>query len=109
MNAKNGDTLGSMFQTIGAFIGKMVEKGNRNVMEVHRRNKIVLTLPLTVLVLMVIFFWVTIPAIIVSLFFGFRYRFSGTDISPKVNDAMDSVANKAEGFKDNLRRKEDSE
>ena len=106
VNEKNTDTLGSMFQNIGAFIGKMVEKGNRNVMEVHRRNKIVLTLPLTVLVLMVIFFWVTIPAFIVSLFFGFRYRFSGADISPKVNNAMDSVADKAEDLKDNLRRKD---
>ena len=106
VNEKNTDTLGSMFQNIGAFIGKMVEKGNRNVMEVHRRNKIVLTLPLTVLVLMVIFFWVCIPAFIVSLFFGFRYRFSGADISPKVNNAMDSVADKAEDLKDNLRRKD---
>ena len=40
---------------------------------------------------------------IVSLFFGCRYRFVGKDISPKVNDTMDTVANKAEEFKDSIR------
>jgi hypothetical protein len=102
---KEQDNMSNILQNITNFITNLVEKGNRNALEVRRNDRIVLTLPLTVLVLLMLVFWITIPALIISLFFGCRYRFTGRDISQKVNDAMDTVANKAEDLKDSLQQK----
>jgi hypothetical protein len=54
-----------------------------------------------VLVLLVLFaFWVTIPLLIIGLFFGLRYRFVGPDLGRDcVNNAMDSAAKVAEDLK----------
>ncbi len=102
---KEEGNMSNILQNITNFVSGLVEKGNRNALEVHRNGKIVLTLPLTVLVLLMLIFWITIPVLIVSLFFGCRYRFSGRDISQKGNDAMDSVADKAEDLKESLQQK----
>ncbi len=102
---KEQENMSNILQNIANFLSGLVEKGNRNALEVHRNGKIVLTLPLTVLVLLMLIFWITIPVLIISLFFGFRYRFTGKDISQKVNDAMDTVANKAEDLKGSLQQK----
>ena len=64
-------------------------------------------MPVTVLVILcLIAFWVVIPLLAVGLFFGFRYSFAGPDLgNSKVNDAMDSVGNKAEEIKKDLHDK----
>ena len=53
-----------------------------------------MTIPVTVLVVFLLFaFWLIIPLIIIGLFFGYRYMFSGPDLGKEnVNRAMDSVA-----------------
>ncbi len=60
-----------------------------------------MTVPVTVLAVLLIFtFWITVPLIIVGLFFGYRYRFAGPDLGKEnVNQALDSVAKAAENFK----------
>ncbi len=57
-----------------------------------------MAIPVTVLAVLLIFtFWITIPIIILGLFFGYRYMFSGPDLGKEnVNRAMDSVADVAE-------------
>ena len=52
---------------------------------------------------MIFGFWIVIPLIIIGMFFGLRYKFTGQDINPKVNDAMDTVANKAESLKEDIK------
>lgn len=68
-----------------------------NELEVWRRDEPVTTLPVLILVILLVFaFWVTIPLLLVGLFFGFRYRFSGPDLErDSINGVMENVANTA--------------
>ena len=68
-----------------------------NELEIWRRDKPVTALPVLILVLLLIFaYWLVIPLLILGLFVGFRYRFSGPDLErDDINDVMDSVADTA--------------
>ena len=68
-----------------------------NALEIWRKDKPVTALPVLILVLLVIFaYYVTIPLLILGLFLGFRYRFSGPDLErDSLNDVMDNVADTA--------------
>jgi hypothetical protein len=63
------------------------------------------SIPIILLVLLIIFaFWITIPLIIIGLFFGLRYRFCGPDISKStVNNVMDSAAKAAVDLKKSVK------
>jgi Transcription factor homologous to NACalpha-BTF3 len=97
----NGKTFISGLKKIGEFCLKIIRKGNTNSFEVFKGEEIKASFPVTVLGLLLFFaFWVTIPLIIIGLFFGLRYRFNGPDLSNNtVNDAMNSVADAAENLK----------
>jgi len=60
-----------------------------------------MTIPVTVLVVLLLFmFWITIPIMIIGLFFGYRYMFSGPELGKEnINRAMDSVADAAGNIK----------
>lgn len=96
---------GSSFKELmGRFFrwcGGIINKGNRNSFEVMRGEQKVISIPVTVLAILLLFmFWVTIPLIIVGLFFGYRYMFIGPELGKEdVNRAMDSVAEVAESLK----------
>lgn len=83
---------------------KIIRKGNRNSFIVLKDEKTKASFPITVLVLLLIFaFWVTIPLIIIGLFFDLRYRFIGPDFnSSTINDAMNSAADAAENLKKSM-------
>ena len=68
-----------------------------NELEIWRKDKPVTALPVLILVLLVIFaYYVTIPLLILGLFLGFRYRFSGPDLErDSLNDVIDNVADTA--------------
>ena len=68
-----------------------------NELEIWRKDKPVTALPVLILVLLVIFaYYVTIPLLILGLFLGFRYRFSGPDLErDEINSVMDTVADTA--------------
>ncbi|MDD4565389.1 MAG: DUF4342 domain-containing protein [Eubacteriales bacterium] len=87
------------------WLGGIIHKGNINAFVVEKNGESMMRLPVTVLVLMVLFaFWIVVPLIIVGLFFSFRYSFQGPDInSSKVNDAMNTVATAAEEIKNDMR------
>lgn len=84
-----GELVGSFFN----WLGKAFHKGNTNNFEVVKDGKNVMRIPLTVLVLLLIFaFWIVIPLLIIGLIVGFRYGFAGPDIEKtQVNKAMDTV------------------
>lgn len=84
-----GELVGSFFN----WMGKAFNKGNANDFEVNKDGKNVIRLPLTVLVLLLIFtFWFVIPLMVIGLILGFRYSFAGPDLEKtQVNKAMDTV------------------
>ncbi len=82
---------------------RWVEKGNRNSFCVEKNNKEILRVPITLLVVLLVFaFWVVLPLMVVGLFFNMRYHFAGPDIKVvdiDINAAMDDAANAAENIK----------
>ena len=89
---------------IGNVLRRLIACGNRNRLEVWRRGEKLLELPVTALVLMLVFmFWVIVPLLVVGLFTGFRYRFSGDELGREgINRAMDKAADAAEKVKEQI-------
>ena len=81
--------------------GKIISKGNRNYFEVVKDGNKVMTIPVTILAILLLFtFWITVPIMIIGLFFGYRYMFSGPELGKEnINRAMDSVADVAGSIK----------
>jgi hypothetical protein len=98
---RQGSSFSELVGRFFRWLGNLIQKGNVNVMAVERRGEKIIDLPLTILVLLLIFaFWVVIPLMIVGLFFNFRYSFHGPDVGTvNVNKVMDDVASAAEGIK----------
>ena len=94
----DGDSL------LGAF-RDLVRRSITNQVEVWRAGRLMTTIPILVLILLVVFFfWVTIPLLIVGLFFGCRYRFSGPDLGrDEVNRVMDQVSDTVDGMKESVK------
>ena len=71
----------------------LINRASKIDVMVSRYGKTVMALPLIAVILLVLFApWMTIPVMLIALFFGFRYAFRGEGISDKVNQAMDRVA-----------------
>lgn len=98
---QSGESFSDMMKRFGRFCGNLVGKGNSNYLEADKSGKTVLSLPVTVVVVLLVFlFWVTVPLFIVSLFFGFRYRFRGSELGKEsVNKVMDGASDTVEEIK----------
>ena len=68
-----------------------------NELEIWRHDQPITALPVLILVLLLCCApWVTIPVLVLGLFLGFRYRFSGPDLDrDDLNSMMGSVADTA--------------
>lgn len=101
-----GKNVSSLLKKFGEFCLNMIRKGNANSFEVLKGKESKGSTPVTAFALLLIFVpWITIPLLIIGLFFGFRYRFNGPDLSSKtVNDAMNSAADAAINLKKTLEK-----
>ena len=77
---------------------RLVACGNRNRFEVRRGDEQVLSMPVTALVLLLLFaFWVCLPLLVIGLFAGFRYSFGGRELGRgDINGALDRAADAAD-------------
>ena len=93
---------------LGRLLRKLLECGNRNRFEVHRNDEIILEVPVTVLVLLMLFaFWVCIPLLVIGLFLRCRYSFKGPELGKEfVNKAMDKAAETAEKVREEIVKKD---
>lgn len=100
-NSGKESSLISFLKKLWEFCLKMIRKGNRNTFEVLKDGESKAYFPVTILALLLIFaFWATLPLIIIGLFFGFRYRFTGPDFKEQtINDTIENVAKAVENFK----------
>jgi Translation elongation factor Ts len=100
-DAQNYENFGDLLKRFWLFCCKVVHKGNVNNFEIHKDGEYKASIPITLLVIIIIFaFWIAVPLIIIGLFFGFRYRFSGPDFKKEtVNNAINIAANAAEDIK----------
>ena len=76
----------------GMFAGA-VRECNANMFQVIKNDKIVMSMPVTVLVILVLFaFWIVIPLLVIGMFCGFRYWFhGGVDVNSVMSKAADKV------------------
>lgn len=102
---ENGSSSGELLSKFLRWCGTLISKGNKNSFEVKKDGENIITSPVTVLVVLLLFtFWITVPIIIIGLFFGYRYMFTGPDLGKdNVNQALDSVAQAAENIKKEVR------
>ncbi len=82
---------------VGNFLQRLRYLMLDNELEIWRKERPVTALPVLILILLVVVAWyVTVPLLVLGLFLGFRYRFSGPDLEREsINRVMDSVADTA--------------
>ncbi len=84
----------SGMQKLWNFICNLFKKGNVNSFSIFRHGEELVTMPVTVLALLVIFIWpASIILLMIGMFCGMRYKFSGPDFSE--NNAVNNAMNKA--------------
>ena len=83
------------------FIKRALRKSIDVSFVAERKGEQVLSMPVLLLVLLLIFaFWIVLPLLIVGLFFNFRYHFDGIgSVTVNINDVMDKASNGAESLK----------
>ena len=76
---------------------------------INKEGKQIASVPLLVLILLLIgFFWITVPLIIIGLFFGITYNFTGVDkVVVDVNDVCDKASQTAENIKNEFKKEEE--
>ena len=95
----------------GEILGKVFRMAWRilrfNSVCVSRNGDLLFMLPAWVFALILFFTWRgLIPCMIISLFFGIRYSFSGKDDLSRANDFMAKAGNVAEDVKKGFRKKD---
>ncbi len=97
-------SFGEAMGKFGRFCARIFNIGNTNYLEAEKHGEVMFSVPVTVLVvLLIFFFWVVVPLFILSLFFGFRYRFVGNEMgTEQVNKVMDGASDTAEDIKKNF-------
>lgn len=65
---------------IWKFFSGLIKKGNETSFEVLKEKEHMASFPVTVLALLLVFApWITLPLIVIGLFFGFHYQFVSND------------------------------
>ena len=97
----SGEEFADLLKRFGAFCLKMFNKGLTNYLEATKNEQHLFSCPVLIVILLgIFFFWVTIPLFVISLFCGFRYRFTGADLGrDSVNSVMNSAASVVEDVK----------
>lgn len=98
---RQGESFSDMMKRFGRFCVRLVEKGNSNYFEVQRYGRVIISVPVTVLAISLVFaFWIVLPLLLVGLFLGCRYHFHGNELGrDSVNKVMDSASDAAESIK----------
>ena len=91
------------FAQIWHYIKRLAQLSVETSFDVIRRDKILLSVPVLVLVVLVAAcFWITVPALILAMFVGCRYRFRGRKGAEAANRAMDKLGDVVENIRDSL-------
>ncbi len=95
------ENFGEMMGRFGDWVSKVCTRGMEIKFHVRKDDKKVLSLPLLVLVVLMIFgFWFTIPMLIVGLFCGCKYDFEGMDdVTVNLNDLSNKASNVVDDIK----------
>ncbi|MCQ4636563.1 DUF4342 domain-containing protein [Anaerovorax odorimutans] len=100
---KQGDNF---FTKLGRAIKYLVKKGCDNSLVIKQHGQPLMDLPvIAFIILLILFFWVVVPIMVISLFFDFSYNFKGADLGKEqVNRAMDSATEAVNNFKSEIKK-----
>ena len=100
-NQVHAEISGGLMKLWG-LVKKLFQKGNSNQFVVTRQGEELISLPVTVLViLLVCFWWLSVILLLVGLFLGARYSFRGPDSNRQVNAWMDKAADAVQNSDEN--------
>lgn len=102
---QKGESFGKLLERFFRWVGSIIRKGNTNYFEGWRYDQRVLSIPVTVLVLLLLCaFWIVLPLLVIGLFMNFRYVFKGPSVeSIDMNSVMDSAAKAADSLKNEVK------
>ncbi len=91
----------SFFKKLGHLCKILLQKSKDNSFYITRKEEEIFHMPIWALVLLLLFFWkILIPVMVIALFFECRYSFKGKDNLDGVNKAMDKAGDMADRVKD---------
>ncbi len=95
---------GDVLRSLGAFLLKIVDIGNANYIDASKGDKVMLSCPVTVFViLLIVAFWVTIPLLFVGLIFGWRFKMRGPNLGrDSINDVIMGAEDAVEDLKNTV-------
>ena len=91
----------SAFHTLWKALKLVLKKSCENTFIVKKDSKIIMEMPVLLMaILMICFFWILLILMVISLFCGFSYGFSGPELGrDNVNNAMGRASEMAENIK----------
>jgi hypothetical protein len=105
----SGSGVKEGFKKLGSFIKMLFDKSLEIHFCVSKDGQKIAAVPVLVLIFLIMLFWVTLPVIIIGLFFGFTYSFSGVDkVIVDVNDVCDKAAQTAENIKNEFKKDDET-
>jgi len=102
--------FGSDMKDFGTWIKNVINKGCETSFVVTRKDTQIISLPVIVFVLLIIFaFWIAVPLIVVGFFFECRYQFEGfenttIDINDVCNKTCDKATEVCESIKKEMKK-----
>lgn len=99
--ASDKRSRGMGLKNLWSHVRRLIACGNRNRFAVDKGDNHLLEMPVTALVLLMLCaFWVCVPLLIVGLFTGCRYSFSGKELGREnINAALGKAADAADHVK----------
>ncbi|NRT36225.1 ubiquitin [Clostridium beijerinckii] len=105
-NNYNNTKKDNTFEGIFVKVCKIIDICNNIFFEIKKENKIFLRIPVTVIIVLLIFaFWAVIPLYIVGLFFDFEFSISGNRVEiNKINHVLKEISENIKKIKGKLKR-----
>ncbi len=104
-------SFGEIVDRFFAWCGDVLKKSWENYFDVKKEGKVIISAPILILVLLLIFaFPVSLILLIVGMFFGFRYSFRGNmNVKIDLNEACDKAADACDQIKKDVKGKKDNQ
>lgn len=101
-NSKSKNDFEGVFEAIC----KVIDTGNNIFIEIRRKNRMFLKIPLTVLIVLLFFsFGIIIPLIVVGLFFDIEFSVSAKKVNTdKVNKVFSEISKDARKIKEKFKK-----
>jgi len=95
------ESFSDLMVRFGKFCTKLLHKSLNNYLEASKDGAQLFSIPILIVVLLLcVSFWITPIIFVITLFCGFRYRFTGEDLGKEsVNSVMDSATEVVEDVK----------